>query len=49
MQSKMLAQRYAFVRELVNFMGCIDPGHLLDAPLRREGPIDCYTAVRPLR
>jgi hypothetical protein len=45
----MLAQRYAFVRQLVSFMVCIDREGVVDAPLTREGPIDRYTAVRPLR
>jgi len=46
---QMLAERYAFVRELVSFVGQIGPKYLVDAPLTREGPIDSYTAVRPLR
>ena len=45
----MLAEGYAFVRELVSFVGQIGPRYPVDAPLTREGPIDRYTAVRPLR
>jgi hypothetical protein len=46
---EMLAERYAFVRELVTFVGQTTRRDLVDAPLTREGPIDSYTAVRPLR
>jgi hypothetical protein len=45
----MLAERYAFVRELLTFVAKTGRRYLVDAPLTREGPIDSYPAVRPLR
>ena len=45
----MLAQRYGFVRELVNFERPLCLRYPVDPPLTREGPIGRYTGVRPLR